>query len=723
MKRYGVDVYFEEQELHSTQPGADFYIGIYGSIAQSESENISANVRWGKEQSAKQGKVAFQYKNFLGYKKGEDGKPVIDIEQADVVKFIYDRYLVGDSLKEITKQVGTKTELGKYCGKYALTERLICGECKTPYRRCTWTVKGKKKIVWRCINRLDYGKKYCHNSPTIEENVLHEAIMAAIQQTARQNMDALQALKTHIGVALGAAEKEENTVEIEFRIAQIDAEFKSMIDTVSADTVDGLDENRIQQLIAEKNELQAKLGEITEERGRQQTVQDRLETIYTVLDGLKNRPMTYDGRFCMVKRIDKEELTLKELEEALNSVSEFSTVFLERSYEFDIAEGRRILIGADVKNALIEMHGRNVILDGQGNHLVFHCYHPRIEDTALIHICQEALGAEIRNLSIDFFYHGENTVRTIFLLRNSAYGVRISNCKLVMSSVSQINMTVLRNDRGDDTDFEKEGDNFVVENNDIRVYCRAESITMTNSCYGISNDLPNSMDVINNNIYMMVAGKGENQRVTGIYNNGRFCRILNNNIKANGMHMEGTQTEHTHAVGVENEGEYLLFNSNNCVAEWAGKAIGAWNKGERSSFTGNKFIGTHSIFGISLLNEGRRCTFTGNLFTSTSRNPRLVKNYGSYVSFYANILHSMFFTPDSFSGCGMVFEGCDHCVASGNQITGLRDCGIFLLDSDVVIQNNFVEHFDRNRNFQEKATKYDLAIVNALDESRIHSVD
>ena len=360
LKRYGGDVYFEEQKLHSTQPGADFYIGIYGSIAQSESENISANVRWGKEQSAKQGKVAFQYKNFLGYKKGEDGKPVIDIEQADVVKFIYDRYLAGDSLKEITKklmdlkistplgkqhwscstvrsiltnekykgdaivennhpaivdaatfakvqeeiarrsgkkkikQVGTKTELGKYCGKYALTERLICGECKTPYRRCTWTVKGKKKIVWRCINRLDYGKKYCHNSPTIEENVLHEAIMAAIQQTAQQNMDALQTLKTHIGVALGAAEKEENTVEIEFRIAQIDAEFKSMIDTVSADTVDGLDENRIQQLIAEKNELQAKLGEITEERGRQQTVQDRLETIYTVLDGLKNRPMTYD---------------------------------------------------------------------------------------------------------------------------------------------------------------------------------------------------------------------------------------------------------------------------------------------------------------------------------------------------------------------------------------------------------------------------------------------
>ena len=123
---------------------------------------------------------------------------------------------------------------------------------------------------------------------------MHDAIMAAIQQTAQQNMDALQALKTHIGVALGAAEKEGNTVEIELRIAQIDAEFKAMIDTASADTVDGFDENRIQQLIGEKNELQAKLGEIIEERGRQQTVQDRLETIYAVLDGLKNHPMTYD---------------------------------------------------------------------------------------------------------------------------------------------------------------------------------------------------------------------------------------------------------------------------------------------------------------------------------------------------------------------------------------------------------------------------------------------
>ena len=83
LKELGVDVFFEEQGIHSTDPGAEFYITIYGSIAQSESENISANVKWGKAQSAKEGNVPFQYKRFLGYRKGADGKPEIDPEQAE----------------------------------------------------------------------------------------------------------------------------------------------------------------------------------------------------------------------------------------------------------------------------------------------------------------------------------------------------------------------------------------------------------------------------------------------------------------------------------------------------------------------------------------------------------------------------------------------------------------------------------------------------------------
>ena len=135
LKDIGVDVFFEEQGIHSLQKGAEFYITIYGSIAQSESENISANVKWGKAQSAKEGKVPFHYKNFLGYRKGEDGNPEIVPEEAKIIKFIYSSYLAGDSLATIA----TKLESLKYRspsnkerwynGTIAFLHHCICDLC------------------------------------------------------------------------------------------------------------------------------------------------------------------------------------------------------------------------------------------------------------------------------------------------------------------------------------------------------------------------------------------------------------------------------------------------------------------------------------------------------------------------------------------------------------------------------------------------------------------
>ena len=387
LKAIGVDVFFEEQGIHSTQPRAEFYITIYGSIAQSESENISANVRFGKAQSAREGNVAFHYKNFLGYRKGDDGKPEIVPEEAETVRFIYESFLAGDSIGGIkakleergilspsgkptwshstivsiltnekytgdaiinktfiedciskkvrvnngerqkfyvennhpaiidrmtfarvqeelarrngklkVKQVGTKTEQGKYSSKYALTELLVCGECKTPYRRCTWTVKGKKKIVWRCINRLDYGKKYCRESPTIEESILHEAIMNAIMRTANENTELLKTLKLHIGMGLDIGKSEDESLDLQIKIAEIDAEFKAMLNAISSDTVEAFDEQRAKELMDEKSKLQQQLAQIAEKKQKRENTKSRLDEIFTILDGIKNRPMEYDDR-------------------------------------------------------------------------------------------------------------------------------------------------------------------------------------------------------------------------------------------------------------------------------------------------------------------------------------------------------------------------------------------------------------------------------------------
>lgn len=117
----------------------------------------------------------------------------------------------------------------------------------------------QEESVWRCMNRLDYGKKYCHHSPSIEESLLQDAVMRAIMQTAKQNIEVLKTLKIHIGMGLTDEVTEDKTLDIQIRIAEIDAEFQKMLKAVSADNADGIDEERITELMNEKQRLTVQL--------------------------------------------------------------------------------------------------------------------------------------------------------------------------------------------------------------------------------------------------------------------------------------------------------------------------------------------------------------------------------------------------------------------------------------------------------------------------------
>ena len=204
--------------------------------------------------------------------------------------------------KRKVKQIGTKTEQGKYCGKYALTELLICGECGTPYRRCTWTAGGQKKIVWRCINRLDYGKKYCHHSPTMEEVPLQEAIMGAILKTAQINPSILQMLKMHIQAGLGAEAGVDESIELQIHIAQIDQEFKEILNSVTAENQESLlTDPRIEAMMSEKRTIEQKLAAYAAAEQRRKNAASRIDDIFTILDGMKNHPLTYDDQ--MIRQI------------------------------------------------------------------------------------------------------------------------------------------------------------------------------------------------------------------------------------------------------------------------------------------------------------------------------------------------------------------------------------------------------------------------------------
>ena len=266
LKALGIGIYFEEQNINSLTEDSEVYIGIYGVLAQSESENISANVKWGINKRMQNGTYNCRF-NLLGYRRDKETKEIYIVpEEAEVVRMIFQMYLQGKSLGQIKaylesneiktingKSVWDKstvkgilinekyigdviflktyredciskkskinrgevdrylimdnhpaiidretfnlvrkemvrrsskrrssdraiTELGKYSGKYALSELLACDICGGPFRRKTWSRKGIKKIYWRCLRHTENGDDGCPQEKGVEESILHNAI-------------------------------------------------------------------------------------------------------------------------------------------------------------------------------------------------------------------------------------------------------------------------------------------------------------------------------------------------------------------------------------------------------------------------------------------------------------------------------------------------------------------------------------------------------------------
>ena len=103
--------------------------------------------------------------------------------EAIIPKAVYYKIQEEIARRSSLKKAGTrkgKTAQGVYSSKYALTGIMVCNECGAHYRRTTWAKNGKKVIVWRCINRLEHGTKQCHESPTLKEEVIQEAIMGKL---------------------------------------------------------------------------------------------------------------------------------------------------------------------------------------------------------------------------------------------------------------------------------------------------------------------------------------------------------------------------------------------------------------------------------------------------------------------------------------------------------------------------------------------------------------
>lgn len=332
----------------------------------------------------KSGHVNMQYKKMLGYEKGADGQPVINEDQAQVVRYIYQRYRMGDTLREIKetlensgtltaegkstwtisclksiltnekycgdallqktfildciskkviKNTGQLTKyliqdhhpaivsreefeatqvemarrrafrgltrktapagMGKYSGKYALSNIVFCEECGTVYRRCVWTQKGQKRAVWRCGNRLDYGKKFCKKSPTIDEEPLQQAILRAVNMVM-EDRDTLESRLTNALAAelLPMPGETMSIADIDGSLESLGKEFDSLLSEASAGGTDCIEKfSAISQRMAELKERKKRIEGLYRENDQ---VRQRINTISVMLRDISEEVTVWD---------------------------------------------------------------------------------------------------------------------------------------------------------------------------------------------------------------------------------------------------------------------------------------------------------------------------------------------------------------------------------------------------------------------------------------------
>lgn len=115
LKAYGVDVYFEEQNIHTMSGDGELMMTILASYAQEESRSASDNQKWRIKRNFESG-IPWDG-TLLGYRLA-NGRYVIVPKEAETVRQIYSEYLSGYGYQSIANMLNKEGITSRFGGKW-----------------------------------------------------------------------------------------------------------------------------------------------------------------------------------------------------------------------------------------------------------------------------------------------------------------------------------------------------------------------------------------------------------------------------------------------------------------------------------------------------------------------------------------------------------------------------------------------------------------------------
>jgi len=134
LRSLGIDVFFEKENIHSTESSGELMLTLMAAFAESESETMSENIKWGKRRRYEQGITgSITLNGMYGFRQNKGIVTIVENE-AELVRRIYKDFIDGYS----------------YC---EIADRLIADEVPTRMPGASWAKTTVQNII--------RNEKYC----------------------------------------------------------------------------------------------------------------------------------------------------------------------------------------------------------------------------------------------------------------------------------------------------------------------------------------------------------------------------------------------------------------------------------------------------------------------------------------------------------------------------------------------------------------------------------
>ena len=181
-----VGVYFEADNLYTLDSTGALVLTIMATLAEEESRNKSVIMNWSIDRRFSRG--IFLTPELLGYDRDENGELVVNPQEAETVKVIYDLYINGWTPKEIADlltEYGRKTKLGNEVWNPGTIRGVIGNErhCGDILARKTYTPNFKNHKAKKNEGKRTQYRQRDHHDPIVSREVYNAANHLAASRT------------------------------------------------------------------------------------------------------------------------------------------------------------------------------------------------------------------------------------------------------------------------------------------------------------------------------------------------------------------------------------------------------------------------------------------------------------------------------------------------------------------------------------------------------------